>query len=93
MVRKNFKFGPHLSSIKLRRSFPPGAYDGPNRHEEMQRANDLVAELNACDVENPMTQSALQQLGHARHPWVACSGKVMRSPYMWSPEKFVALVR
>ena len=41
-------------------------YDGPNRHEEMQRANDLVQELNACDAENPMTESALKAIGPAR---------------------------
>ena len=50
----------------LRRSIPPGALDGPNRHEEMQRANDLVQELNASDVENPMTASALQAIGPTR---------------------------
>ena len=43
-----------------------GAYEGPNRHEEMQRANDLVQELNACDVANPMTESALKAIGPAR---------------------------
>ena len=41
-----------------------GAYEGPNRHEEMQRANDLVQELNACDVANPMTESALKAWAH-----------------------------
>ena len=55
-----------LRTKSLRRVLPPGVYDGPNRHEEMQRANDLVQELNACDAENPMTESALKAIGPAR---------------------------